>query len=471
METAVVMVLLAIQIAYISLSVSRFGFAPFPTLAVVYLFVAQISLIAVKWEILEYPFLQYYTRGGYITYFMPVISVYFAISSAVMAIFAKDMRTHQSTKFAAQQIDVRQIDRLLPAVNFGFGVFMVIYVFIMVLILDWSIVWSNSVYLLMTRPNDVVTVSGVGFLLSLMPFAAILAAVLAAINISLSRTAWGIFFGVVALMGTFYYIGAHQRVALLPPVAFFVVLSVVGRRTHLFLRSLSAVLAVFSLTSALAGRGSGTHGISTIFDAFVRAVGSDLLDTASSLMLNLTEGIFVVAESLVGEPVYPLLYKILSFSPLPSVIDNFQSISRVSQVRITRYVPYSGYVELYNFGIVFLLAFVLFFWISIRIYKNVLKRNQYIGLACGFLILLGLIQLFAYPLRNGLKPLWIADIVGVGALLYYRGRKTAEPQQATLDPGLQRALVRRDVPLPTRPLPAGPLSAAHRGASLPRRRI
>lgn len=460
MDLLVVSLALIVQITLLSICLSRYGFAPLPTLALVYIVVAQICLMLVRYEVVDYPFLDYYTRGGYTTYFVNVTLIMLSASVAIFAQFFKDIRAGRSSRMAMPHLDLRRIEPIISAANFGFGIFCLGFLGVMALVLDWSIVWFNTIYLLMTRPNEVVTVGRLGALLSLMPFIGILAAVFAAINVSMERKLPALFFGVVGLMISTYYVAAHQRVAILPPAAFFVVLAVAGQQRHLFLKLFSIAFTLFALTSALTGRGSRAHGLSTLPNVFTNIADANFFDLATGLVLNMTEGIFVLAESLVQDPTYATIYKVLSFSPLPSSIDKFQAANDLYQVRITQYVPLSGYSEAYFFGFAYISFLILFFFLAIRIYKKLLPKNQYVALACGLLILLAFVQLFAYPLRNGLKALWIATIVGSAALFYYRNHR---PHQAKILPGL-RAQGSAPVLGRARPVRSGTLTPAEERA-------
>lgn len=443
MDSVLVSFALIVQIACLALALSRYGFAPFPTLALVYLTMSQISLVLVVNEIWEYPFLQYYTRGGYIDYFARVIFIYTGVSIAIMLFFAREIASGKSQKIRLPKIDLMILQKRIGPFNAGFGAFVVIYLFVLSMLLDWSIVWSNSTYLLMTRPVAVITVKGAGFVLSILPFVGILCAVVSAINLSIGRKAPAIGFLFIALLVTLYYIAAHQRVALLPSVAFFVVLSVVGQKPYYLLRGMAGALAVISQASALSGRGSGSHGIVSIPDAFTGIAQADLGGLLSGLMLNVTEGIFVLSEAFTRSPTYPFIYKILSFSPFPSAIDNFATVNVLYQQRLTRYVPLSGLAEAYFFGPAFLAALIVMFWIGLTIYRKVIRRNQYIGLAVGLLLVLATVTIFAYPLRNALKPYWISVVIGSAALVYFR--RHPEKRAPALDHQLQSALAGRPV--------------------------
>ncbi len=460
MESTIVLIALVIQVASIIVAATRYGFSPFPTLAVIYLTLAQMSLLLVSTGVWDYPFLQVYTRGGYQDYFLRTILIYSFISLAIMAAFAGEIASGKSQKLKLPKVDLSRIARAMGTFNLGFAVFVVCYFAILSLVLDWSIVWANSIYLLMTRPQAVITVKGLGLLLSLLPFVGIVAGVVAAINISVKKPGAAILFAVVALMITLYYIGAHQRVALLPSVAFFVVLSVVGQKRHLFLRGGAGVLAVVSQASALSGRNSGSHGLSSIPDAFTGIAQADILDLLSGLIMNVTEGIFVLAEGFTRSPEWPMIYKVLSFSPLPSAIDGFADVNFTYQQRLTRYVPLSGWSEAYFFGPFFLAALIVLFWGGLMIYRKVLKRNQYIGLAVGLLLLLAIIMIFAYPLRNAFKPYWLSVIIGSVALLYYRNKPIKRP--AAVDRSVQMALAGPGRLRPARPALQRPLATGGR---------
>ena len=82
---------------------------------------------------------------------------------------------------------------------------------------------------------------------------------------------------------------------------------------------------------------------------------------------NFFGGGFVMAEAFQRERLfYPLRYKVLSFSPLPSIIDGFSKI-RHYEHRVIPTGPFNSFAEAYHFGWGFLIFLIVF--LAILLYQ------------------------------------------------------------------------------------------------------
>jgi len=427
----------AVEVVLIIIALKRFGFAPLPGLALIYFLVAQISLTLVYQGLAFNAFMESYSRGGVYTYYFQTMMLYFAASLLVVVSFWGGMFRKGAQRVGSIHVDITRFATVMPTINIAIGSFAALILLIFAMVADWDTIWSNYRYLAMTKP-DVITVPSLGIIANLLPFIGIIAGVLAAINIAMQRPIPSIIFTVMWVMISLFFVASHQRVSILPPVAMLVVLSMVATRPFRIIKILTACYAVFAHATALLGRGSTAHhGLSSLFEAYDQVSSTGFYDLATRLLLNLTEGVFVVAEGFARNAEYPQIYKVLSFSPLPSFIDRFSDINRLYQVRLSVYAPFSGVTEAYFFGAGYVVLLIGIYLGSFWVYRRVMERNKYLGLAVGLLILLATIQIFAYPLRNSLKPLWVGNIVGIAALFYLPKRKDA-PQ---INPQLRQVLM------------------------------
>jgi hypothetical protein len=142
---------------------------------------------------------------------------------------------------------------------------------------------------------------------------------------------------------------------------------------------------------------------------------------------NIFGGVIVFAHTLTLSPAtYPSLYKFLSFSPLPSIIDNFSSI-RDAQVRINKYGPYNSIAEAYWFGANYFLAFFAFvatcvfyiekFWWKA---KN-LNFGTYKAYSAFIFLTFSFFMINQYPLRNSLRWLFLSFLISLWGY-YFSGR-------------------------------------------------
>lgn len=188
-------------------------------------------------------------------------------------------------------------------------------------------------------------------------------------------------------------------------------------------------LALIFLLMALVGRNMGRFGFSMIGDYFVAAVQT-APDRGLQLLANLTQGIFVTNDGFLLNPQHQDLYKVLSFSPLPSFIDGFDDIRRIMEIRLHYYVPMSAITEVIAFGPSYAAAAALTFMLLVRLCIVAAKRRMFaLSLLMSGWTFLIFVQATAYPLRNVYRQGLIAIAVLV-AVLYLvrwtrRGRTTA----------------------------------------------
>ena len=80
-----------------------------------------------------------------------------------------------------------------------------------------------------------------------------------------------------------------------------------------------------------------------------------------------------------GPLFYPENYKILSFSPLISAIDGYDSIRKLYQHKITSYMPFNFYAELYFFGWKYWALAFLIFTLGLRILNRATLKYRLMG--------------------------------------------------------------------------------------------
>ncbi|MCG9736455.1 hypothetical protein L1D51_21095, partial [Pseudoalteromonas shioyasakiensis] len=182
-------------------------------------------------------------------------------------------------------------------------------------------------------------------------------------------------------------------------------------------------LSALSLAKVMLGRGQSTQGISAISEQFSLVWDVGIFNVFFMSLYNLAEGGLNIANSFLIDQRHSELYKILSFSPLPSFIDGFSSISETESIRLHTYVPMSGISEVYLFGGVY--PFVFYFFLYI-IFVNVerLRFTKGPGLYVLFSVitLYSVSTLFSYSLRTTWKIMLL--ILVVSFLLNLTGRKS-----------------------------------------------
>ncbi len=164
--------------------------------------------------------------------------------------------------------------------------------------------------------------------------------------------------------------------------------------------------ATISLRRAADAR-IGEFGLAPFLSLF--SSGNILPDSPIFFMLfNFFGGGFVMAEAFLRDNVnYPIKYKILSFSPLPSFIDGFDSVSYVSKVyRASSTGPFSNFAEAYLFGAIYSILFVIIIILSLYFLNRFWYR---FGGRLTFVLYMPAFYAFArmyqYPLRHTLRYL------------------------------------------------------------------
>jgi hypothetical protein len=424
-EAWLMAVVLTVETILLVLTFRRAKLIPVPTGVLAYIIYYQLIFYLVHSGTIEDLYLMSYAIGGTDTQFYFTITAY-SIIFAFFFIAGYDMKlpgTFEADNAAFNSF----VKGALGTTNKVAAILVPGYFVFLALGLNWSVVWSNTVYLAMTDPDQVLS-------LNLMPFrfalkllfpAGLAIAGLSALNFSQGRRVTGTLFCSQWLFIVIYFVGAHQRASVVLPLIFAVIYGLLARRPNKLLLAAAVLLAVTALPLALLGRSTPPQGISSIPETIQSLAQFDATTLADEGLANLAEGIFIFAESSLLPAKFPDNYKILSLSPFPSAIDGFDKIQDAAQVRLTESAPMSGYIEALNFGPVFVAGLAFYFIIAIRLTRAVADRNGLAFLLANVFIFLAFFVLGAYPLRNGERFLLVA--IGICCIVLYstRGRGIA----------------------------------------------
>lgn len=205
--------------------------------------------------------------------------------------------------------------------------------------------------------------------------------------------------------------GANSRSAAL--IIFTFILSIVI--FHPFnIRKISLVVVFFvagfmSYFAALHGRGNIRQGISQITNNYSEMSVFKII-SPEFLADNILGGASTFAQAEIMDSEYPFDYKLLSFSPLPSSVDQFDKLLRY-QHRISAYVPYNANSEVYHFGGYFIVLYFILIYISLRYINIVILKNKVLGLLFSLPAYIFFIANQQYPLRNYLRFLLLSGLI------------------------------------------------------------
>ena len=153
------------------------------------------------------------------------------------------------------------------------------------------------------------------------------------------------------------------------------------------------------------------YGLIPFFDAFI---SGNFLASGTYLFIfyNVFSGGFVMGEIFQRSNLYyPLNYKLLSFSPFPSLIDGFSSIQEFGH-KIFIFGPFSSFAEAYHFGLGYFIFFILF--LAIVIFQTTKLWKMKPGVSVFILLVpfyYSVFRMQAYPLRGVFRMLLLALIL------------------------------------------------------------
>jgi hypothetical protein len=192
-------------------------------------------------------------------------------------------------------------------------------------------------------------------------------------------------------------------------------------------------LALLAFSIAIETRGQSVFGLSCLGGNIAEGI-INLPANAASLIFNALWGVYLLfcisSSSLPHD--YSLQYKILSFSPLPSIVDRFDTILPLEQIRLASYIPYSAFGEAIVFGpawVLLLLCLLLavftvmdLFFLQCSFATPPRREEQTVSL---LIPLLPLAMASQYPIRNCMRLFYILLAVGTAMILIRRGRAPA----------------------------------------------
>jgi len=221
----------------------------------------------------------------------------------------------------------------------------------------------------------------------------------------------------------------NSRLAALYVLAALAANAMIGRRlftiVNLALLSFSMITAV----SVLKGRHDPMQGVEyALWQLFSFNVeGPDAL----GLFLNLNAGGLIAADSIITNANYPDRYKVLSFSPLPSLIDGFSDIRDQEERRINFFTPINAFGEVYLFGGAFIGVFLatIYLWVRSAAVASRLLGPRF-SVVITLLGVLSAVSLQQYSLRTAYRFMLISIVVCYGAIFLAKRWRAQSPPSA-----------------------------------------
>lgn len=293
--------------------------------------------------------------------------------------------------------------------------------------IDWRAIYFSETYLFMNSIHVLENINTISVFLHVgRNFLGLIAFVL--IGISIVTRNWTALIILIIPCAWFFALGfsSHSRF----PVSY---AGVVG--SILFISRMRSVAIIFltfaliSYVSALMGRSAGAHGISQIIPSLMAAVNPGW-NGLERLVTNFFEGVYNQGEVFwhLGYA-HPSHYKVLSFSPLPSFIDQFSTIGLPYQMRYHPFVPMGATSEVLLFG----WTYFIIYWTSVfAIYKLIMrsfnKSTGIIPILALMIFMFALYAQFTYPLRWVFRPYLLSGAIALSPI-FIRGVRSVISQR------------------------------------------
>lgn len=344
-------------------------------------------------------FAQFWSRAGSIengaqnvTYFsliyMAFLAVYLLECRRAAYIYVKNLKAPPREKNRSSLSAAPVVVFLFAAYHFH--------------ILDKSIIYNSSEYLLMSSANAVNEKTHFNlFIQSSHKLVGIISLFLLGSAIVRRRYFDAIVLALPSLWFYLFQIGAHSRLSAVNAASFAFPFLYSDKRVHKNIGIFLIVISALNLLSSLSGRGSNIQGFASISNYF-----NDALATSPTAFLevlgNIFEGAFVQAEGFYyNEHQYATRYKITALSPLPSFLDGYADLIKWDQIRLHKYVPMSATTEVRLFGPGFLFFYFLIAAYSYsRIFHFFRRQNRIAFTASLIIFTLACYLQFTYPTRN-----------------------------------------------------------------------
>ena len=291
--------------------------------------------------------------------------------------------------------------------------------------MNQSAVWSNQEYLLITGPKGYNLPANLAMLfIAGMNIGAVICSIFLPFYLRRSSTqallafsAWLFWFA--------FYLSAGSRLAAVMFFSLFAIQFLLSRGRMALVYLIIGFFGAFAIMMiALATRASGEYGVSNFFNAISYFSGKVAWDFAIFSWVNFMQGIFITSDGILYDQFYPIEYKLLSFSPLPSFIDSFDQIRQGAQVMIYKTVPMGGIAEVYHFGILYFIFYLCALILILRTaHKSFKTKHYYLTAFANFYIFIMFIIMNSYAVRNSFRQTLVAFAVIVTAGLLTKFKK------------------------------------------------
>lgn len=363
-----------------------------------------------------------------------VLVIYYTCVVLMFSASTVGLRRLSTSVAEVRQSMLAIIARVATVEPFLLGIIL-LFVGAYMMLIDWDILLDNSTYLLMGSKEAMKGNNAAGgFIQSVVGATAPISAMFVAI--SLTRRFTALTFGWIAVFSWQLAIaigGASRSAAVILGIVV-IFSSLFAKKAQPFRQAFLGLCAGWIYCAALSGRGLGHFGLTaipSILAAPTQLDGGKWLEMLSSIF----QGAFVTGDGLDYSADFNPIYKILSFSPFPSAVDNFSYYLPLYGINLNPFVPMGAQTEVIFFGPIY----TALFWGTLFFLCRFLTKNKNkIGIFYYFgslYFLVVFIQTGAYPTRNVYRSFVLLLIFTI--VLANRNKKVATKAAKSARPALQ----------------------------------
>lgn len=295
---------------------------------------------------------------------------------------------------------IKKISDQIGRFEFPAMVFVGTAITIQLLTLRWSVTWSNHVYTMMNSGDGYIVSPKLGMvILSLATNSVYISAIFLARRVAVKGTGQPYFWLACYVWILIYQLSSASRSGAAALAVLFIFIGVISEKKRPLLMTFLALAFFNSYASAISARSVQNLGLSELPGNLILPYTAKSGISLTELIGNFFTGAFVTGDGLAYSTTYSTMFKLLSLSPFPSVVDGFNNYVDETAM-LSAVVPMSSFSEVVHFGpFYFCLFWGAIFITSRKLISSRAKLGLFYYFACAFQILF-IIEASTYPTRN-----------------------------------------------------------------------
>ena len=306
------------------------------------------------------------------------------------------------------------------------GIFLFLWSALHFIDIDIEKLWENNSYLALLNPDAAGIDTALGKLYNTSQrYIGIIALVFFYISLRSKKYSISIIYGIII---TYVIMLSLARASRYVPVflALFLIMDTIYIRKINATKLILSLSVIISYVLVILMRREPIQGLASIGPAILSFEPASTIQMLQGILINAFQGAVILDLSITTPASHLAQYKILSFSPLPGLIDGFPLVRSASEIRITPFNPMNSYGEAYHFGFVYVVAWTLISTFAFAVVDTSLRKSANpLSLAALIIAMLFILVLSQYQLRTSIKFASLVIAMGIPALFftYYKIRR------------------------------------------------